>query len=600
MRTIRELFHAAAERRTPRMVVLSGPAGVGKSRLGWEFRKYVDGLVDVVNWHHGRCLSYGEGVSFWALAEMMRQRLGIAEDDQPELAAIKLVQGMEQWVPDEGERAYVGTRLARLLGVPYAADTGAELSREELFAGWRIFFERMADDAAGRAHARGRPARRPRPARLPRPPRRLVPRPAGLRAGPRPARARRRPARLRDRAQPGAAHPRPARRRVDAPAGRRPRPRHAGRGAGRDRGPGAGRSAVRRRDGPLAGRPRRRPADRRRLPPGRRRRRARRPGQPARAAGRAARRPGARRAAAGGRRGGARHVVPGRRAGRGLGARGRGASATGWPSCCGARCSRSRPTRCRRSAAATGSPRTCCARSPTTRCRGGTARPATSPWPRTCARRSPNDGEEVVDVVARHYLDALAAVPDDPDADALREQAVAALVRAAERAARTGAPDRASRSYSQAAELLEEAGGDPRRCAHLFERAITAAYDSGAANEVVDLAEANIERYTALGETRAAARSRTQLGRGLMRLGRYTDGPGDARRGDRRSAGPAGRRHGHRPGAARHARDLRRDPRGRRRHRRGPAPGPGSGDSGRQRWPACCTSAACTWPATTG
>ena len=53
LRTIKELFHAAAERRTPRLVVVSGPAGVGKSRLGWEFEKYIDGLASTVAWHRG-------------------------------------------------------------------------------------------------------------------------------------------------------------------------------------------------------------------------------------------------------------------------------------------------------------------------------------------------------------------------------------------------------------------------------------------------------------------------------------------------------------------------------------------------------------------
>ena len=46
LRTVKELFHAAAERKVPRMVLVSGPAGVGKSRLGWEFEKYVDGLAE--------------------------------------------------------------------------------------------------------------------------------------------------------------------------------------------------------------------------------------------------------------------------------------------------------------------------------------------------------------------------------------------------------------------------------------------------------------------------------------------------------------------------------------------------------------------------
>ena len=144
LRTVRELFHAATERRVPRLVVISGPAGVGKSRLGWEFRKYIDGLAEQVWWHRGRCLSYGDGVAFWALAEIVRQRLGIAEEDPPEIAAGKLAAGLDRFVPDPGERAYAGVRLGRLLGVSFDGDGGGPLAREELFAGWRLFFERLA------------------------------------------------------------------------------------------------------------------------------------------------------------------------------------------------------------------------------------------------------------------------------------------------------------------------------------------------------------------------------------------------------------------------------------------------------------------------
>ena len=144
LRTVRELFHAAADRRVPRLVLVSGPAGVGKSRLGWEFEKYVDGLAGGIWWHRGRCLSYGEGVAFWALAEIVRQRLGIAEEDPAEVAAAKLTAGVDRFVNDQAERAYVSARLGRLLGVAFAGDGGAALGREELFAGWRLFFERLA------------------------------------------------------------------------------------------------------------------------------------------------------------------------------------------------------------------------------------------------------------------------------------------------------------------------------------------------------------------------------------------------------------------------------------------------------------------------
>ena len=144
LRTIKDLFHATADRRVPRLVLISGPAGVGKSRLGWEFEKYADGLAAEVWWHRSRSLSYGEGVAIWALAQIVRQRLGIAEEDPPEAAAVKLAAGLDRFVPDPAEQAYAGLRLGRLLGVAAAGDSGETLSREELFAGWRLFFERLA------------------------------------------------------------------------------------------------------------------------------------------------------------------------------------------------------------------------------------------------------------------------------------------------------------------------------------------------------------------------------------------------------------------------------------------------------------------------
>jgi class 3 adenylate cyclase/predicted ATPase len=142
--TIKELFHASAGRRVPRLVLVSGPAGVGKSRLGWEFEKYTDGLARPVWWHRGRCLSYGQGVAFWALAEIVRQRLDIAEDDPAEVAAGRLAARLAEFITDAGEWAYIGLRLARLLGVRWDSDDGGPLPRAELFAGWRLWFERLA------------------------------------------------------------------------------------------------------------------------------------------------------------------------------------------------------------------------------------------------------------------------------------------------------------------------------------------------------------------------------------------------------------------------------------------------------------------------
>jgi class 3 adenylate cyclase/tetratricopeptide (TPR) repeat protein len=140
LRLVKDLFHATADRRAARLVAVSGPPGVGKSRLRRELANYLDGLADTFMWHLGRCLSYGDGVAYWALAEMVRQRLGIAEEAAPEEAARRLLLGLERWVPDPSEREYLQPRLGALLGT---AQPG--LGREELFAGWRLFFERLAE-----------------------------------------------------------------------------------------------------------------------------------------------------------------------------------------------------------------------------------------------------------------------------------------------------------------------------------------------------------------------------------------------------------------------------------------------------------------------
>src|ERR671935_687760 len=90
LRLVKELLHASAEERKAHLVSVVGIAGIGKSRLAWEFEKYIDGLVDLMRWHRGRCLPYGDGVAFWALAEMVRGRAGIAEEEDPDSATAKL------------------------------------------------------------------------------------------------------------------------------------------------------------------------------------------------------------------------------------------------------------------------------------------------------------------------------------------------------------------------------------------------------------------------------------------------------------------------------------------------------------------------------
>ena len=100
----------------PRLVVLEGEAGVGKSRLAWEFEKYVDGLRATVRWHRGRCLSYGDGVAFWALAEAVRARLGLVEGDSGDGRRGAPRRGLARLVREPSERDWLRPRLAVLLG----------------------------------------------------------------------------------------------------------------------------------------------------------------------------------------------------------------------------------------------------------------------------------------------------------------------------------------------------------------------------------------------------------------------------------------------------------------------------------------------------
>lgn len=138
LRLLKDLFHATGRERRTRLVSVVGPAGIGKSRLAWEFLKYVDGLVDTVWWHSGRSPAYGEGISFWALGEMVRGRAGLLETDEEATTRAKIAASLAEHVPDPEERRWIEPALLALLGLESAIDP------EQLFGAWRTFFERLA------------------------------------------------------------------------------------------------------------------------------------------------------------------------------------------------------------------------------------------------------------------------------------------------------------------------------------------------------------------------------------------------------------------------------------------------------------------------
>ena len=141
LRILKELLHATERDRRARLISIIGPAGIGKSRLAWEFHKYIDGVVQDIYWHQGRSPAYGDGVTFWALGEMVRKRAGLAESDDAATTRERVTASVADYVPDPEEQRWIKPRLLQLLGIE-DAPVG---EREELFAAWRTFFERVSE-----------------------------------------------------------------------------------------------------------------------------------------------------------------------------------------------------------------------------------------------------------------------------------------------------------------------------------------------------------------------------------------------------------------------------------------------------------------------
>jgi class 3 adenylate cyclase/tetratricopeptide (TPR) repeat protein len=130
-------FERAMQQRSPQVLTVVGEPGVGKTRLIGELLSYVHARPEITRWRQGRCLPYGEGITFWALGELIKAEAGILESDSPEVAADKLDTSIP---PDEPERQWLLQRLAPLVG----AESASSAERQELFTAWRRFLEGLA------------------------------------------------------------------------------------------------------------------------------------------------------------------------------------------------------------------------------------------------------------------------------------------------------------------------------------------------------------------------------------------------------------------------------------------------------------------------
>ena len=122
---LRQLFERTVSERAPHLCVVVGAPGIGKSRIAAELRASLEGRAIVL---FGHCLSYGEGITFWPLAEVVREATGGSSYEA--IAAL---------LRDEPEADLIAGRIAAAIGLTEAAG-----STEEVFWAARKLFEALA------------------------------------------------------------------------------------------------------------------------------------------------------------------------------------------------------------------------------------------------------------------------------------------------------------------------------------------------------------------------------------------------------------------------------------------------------------------------
>jgi predicted ATPase/class 3 adenylate cyclase len=139
---LKHTFARSIREPSVQLVTLLGEPGVGKSRIIRELFEYIDDQPEIVFWRHGRCLPYGEGVTFWALGEIVKAHAGILESDSARTARARLAASIAGLVQDPAEAEWIGSRLAPLIGLPDGKADGVE--QMESFSAWRLYLEAIA------------------------------------------------------------------------------------------------------------------------------------------------------------------------------------------------------------------------------------------------------------------------------------------------------------------------------------------------------------------------------------------------------------------------------------------------------------------------
>ncbi len=129
------LFAKAISTSAAQFALVVGEPGIGKSRLVSEMLAHVDARSEMITWRQGRCLPYGEGITFWALAEIVKAHAGVLETDSTSQVESKLSEA----VADGPDGDWMVSRLRALVGLEAPPAT-----RDENFAAWLRFLEQLA------------------------------------------------------------------------------------------------------------------------------------------------------------------------------------------------------------------------------------------------------------------------------------------------------------------------------------------------------------------------------------------------------------------------------------------------------------------------
>jgi class 3 adenylate cyclase len=139
---LRETLERVESARSPQLVTLVGVPGIGKSRLVRELVRSSFQDDQPRDWRLGRCLPYGDGVSFWAVAQIVKAQAGILESDEAAVVADKLKHAVSEVVAGD-EADWLFPHLAPLVGLE--SDAAGSERRERSFDAWRRFLEAVAD-----------------------------------------------------------------------------------------------------------------------------------------------------------------------------------------------------------------------------------------------------------------------------------------------------------------------------------------------------------------------------------------------------------------------------------------------------------------------